>query len=239
MKPVSVNARLYAIGDIHGCAQELSVLLDYLRVVERLTTEDTIVFIGDYIDRGPDTPQVIELLLQFQRSYPGAVFLKGNHEAMLLSYLMESGDEGNLFRPNGGEETLHQYGVLDPDHESALAKIPDEHLHFFLSLRRYFLTERYLFVHAGINPNLPLYQQGEDDLLWIRDEFLVSEHNLEKTVIFGHTPFETVFLDLPYKIGIDTGLVFGNKLSCVELTGERTFEVPAGGQEIKQSSFES
>ena len=146
------------------------------------------------------------------------VFLKGNHEDMLLSYLELSGQHGKMFLLNGGRATVQSYGVLagNPPPDSFRAAIPPAHLAFYQTLESYYLTEPYLCVHAGVHPLKSLQEQTDDELLWIRDPFLHSSHTLPYTILFGHTPQHAVLYDLPYKIGLDTGLVYGNMLTCLE-----------------------
>ena len=115
---------------------------------------------------------------------------------------------------NGGQQTLDEY--LNRSNNPEAFPIPSEHLEFFNSLRLYYQTEDYIFVHAGLRKKVPLESQKKMDLLWIRDEFIHSNFNFGKRVIFGHTPFKEPLLQ-SNKIGIDTGAVYGNRLTCVQL----------------------
>ena len=155
------------------------------------------------------------------------IFLKGNHEDMLLSYLGLPGHHGDMFLFNGGEATLTSYGVSGKkdSREKILAAIPAAHLEFFRTLRTYYVMDAFLCVHAGINPAKTLDAQSEEELFWIRDAFIFNSHQLPYTVLFGHTPQPEVFCDLPYKIGLDTGLVYGNKLSCLETSEKILFQL--------------
>jgi len=218
--------RIFAIGDIHGCNDELSCLLEHLRVKEKLTQEDQVVFIGDYIDRGPNAFAVVELLLQLKKDFPATVFLKGNHEDMFLDFLGFPGRMGEAFLDNGGASTLFSYGVRDLSKPNAIKdELPVEHRNFFTSLQDCMSLQGYFFVHAGVNPSVPLDEQSEDDLFWIRDEFILFPHQFEKLVLFGHTPYHEVMMHLPFKIGLDTGLVYGNKLSCLELKSKKLLQI--------------
>ena len=190
---------IYVIGDIHGCLEPLHRLMRELRLSEA----DEVVFLGDYIDRGPDSKGVIEYLLTLQGRY---TFLMGNHERMFLDFLQ--GKERALFLYNGGTATLESYG--------GLRRIPATHLAFLDRLRPYDETEDYLFVHAGIRPAIPLQEQDESDLLWIREEFYAYPGRFPKTVVFGHTPMREVLME-DDRIGIDTACVYGNKLTCLIL----------------------
>jgi len=199
-------------------------------MIERLplAASDRIVFLGDYVDRGHDSKGVVAYLLELKNNAPQEiVFLKGNHEDMLLSYLGLPGHHGDMFLFNGGEATLTSYGVSgkkDPK-EKILAAIPAAHLEFFKTLRTYYVLDGFLCVHAGINPAKTLDDQSEEELFWIRDEFIRRPHSLPYTVLFGHTPQPEVLCDWPYKIGLDTGLVYGNKLSCFETSEKTLFQL--------------
>jgi len=226
----------YVIGDIHGCIAELSRLLDALP----LTKGDRVVFLGDYIDRGADSCGVVSHLLSFRQDHPSIefVFLKGNHEDMLLSFLGLSGQHGDMFLINGGRATLASYGVeiQNANAQSALSAIPSEHLAFFQALKNLFLADSFLCVHAGINPQKSLAEQSQDELLWIRNAFIYGSHALPYTVLFGHTPQPTVFFNLPYKIGLDTGLVYGNMLTCLELDEKVLFQISRGKKRVNRTS---
>lgn len=209
----------YVVGDIHGCLDELVCLIDQLP----LEKSDRLIFVGDYIDRGPNSKGVVSYLLKIQeQSTRELVFLKGNHEDMFLAYLGLPGQYGDMFLYNGGRATLDSYGVSAAGLSSAeiLQRIPPDHMEFFKQLRLYYLDNPFLCIHAGVNPLKSLENQTPDDLLWIRNEFIDNPHKLPYTVIFGHTPQKEILFHLPYKIGLDTGLVYGNKLSCIEL-GEK------------------
>lgn len=209
--------KIFAVGDIHGC---LDKLVSLMAIIDIDLKKHTLVFIGDYIDRGPDSKEVVDYLIDLGQRADRVVFLKGNHELMLEDYL--SGADRLTFLYNGGEATLNSYmkntGQLEAN------PIPPQHLEFFDNLRLYYETEDYIFVHGGLKANIPLDEQDERDMLWIRDEFIYTDFDFGKRVIFGHTPFrEPLILD--NKIGIDTGAVYGNKLTCVELPAVRFFSV--------------
>ncbi|MGD8512880.1 MAG: metallophosphoesterase family protein [Deltaproteobacteria bacterium] len=209
--------RMFAVGDIHGCLDKLVSLMDIIDVDLK---KETLVFMGDYIDRGPHAKEVVDYLIDVARGGNRVIFLKGNHELMLQNYL--SGEDKLSFLYNGGEATLRSYMKAGGLNEANL--IPPEHLEFFDNLRLYYETENYIFVHGGLKANIPLEHQDEWDMLWLRDEFIYSDFDFGKLVIFGHTPFrEPLILD--NKIGIDTGAVYGNKLTCVELSAMKFFSV--------------
>ena len=206
--------RIFAIGDIHGCAEALERLLGRLPVDWGV---DLVIFLGDYIDRGPEPRRVVEKVIELRKLYPERVIaLRGNHEWMFLRYLR--GIEPEVFLFNGGEATLRAYyqeGKLD---------IPEEHRTFLEDLPLYYETEDYFFVHAGVRPERPLHSQEEEDLLWIREGFYYYPGTFPKKIVFGHTPFPEPLL-LPDRLGIDTGCVYGGKLTAIELPAEKIYQV--------------
>jgi len=208
----NTTRRLLAIGDIHGCDQLLEQLLEQLAP----GPDDQLIFLGDYIDRGPGSRQVIERLLELRQQFPQTVFLKGNHEQMLLGYLADNDRLG--FLVNGGTRTLQSYRCRGK------VIIPREHLSFFHALQLSYETEHFIFVHAGLRPGLPLAEQREEDLLWIRGEFLGSDYDWGKTVVFGHTP-QTAAIMEQNRIGLDTGAVYGRQLSCCDVLTRRLWSV--------------
>ncbi len=201
--------KIFAIGDIHGSADKLFALMDRL---DMDPGHDLLVFIGDYIDRGPFSYDVVEYLIDLKRRVEKVVFLKGNHEDMLLKYL--SGHDRFTYLMNGGQSTLDSY--LKRKKPDQRHPVPAAHLAFFESLVLYHETKDFLFVHAGFKKKVPLDRQDPQDLLWIRSEFIDSDYDFGKRVVFGHTPFRKPLV-MPNKIGIDTGAVYGNKLTCVKL----------------------
>lgn len=229
--------RIFVVGDIHGCPLELDLLLSHLTHVENLSPDDRLIFIGDYIDRGPDSKAVIERLIHLAAAFPQTIFLRGNHEEMLLGFLGLTRTVAPYLE-NGGAVTFASYGNANAaNREDAFAILPEVHLNFIKATERMLLVDNFLFVHAGINPLRSLEDQDDEDVYWIRDVFIQNIHRLEKMVIFGHTPFEDVLFHMPYKIGIDTGLVYGNALSCLELTKGVVLQVRAGATGVSQRSF--
>lgn len=203
-RPLPPEGRLIAIGDIHGEAAMLRSLLAKIAP----TPADRLIFLGDYIDRGPDSRAVVVELLALAERMGGeqVIFLKGNHEVLLLD-AMEGLSGVFLFLHNGGDKTVASYGL-----ESAmdLPLLPPEHLGFFQSRPLLWVEEGFIFVHAGLRPGpLPLELQQESELLWIRDKFIASEGPFPGVVVHGHTPAPEVEL-LPHRIGLDTGAVFGH-----------------------------
>lgn len=229
----SPSGRLLAVGDIHGCVDELGALI--AAIAPR--AGDRIVFLGDYVDRGPSSREVIDLLITLRDAGRcEMVFLRGNHEDMFLAYLGEGGRYGDAFLFNGGRATLKSYGLTPPPGDRGPVAIPDAHRRFLRELRFRHLEEPLLFVHAGISPLRSLEQQAEEDLLWIREEFIRNRHRLAQTVVFGHTPQREVFWHLPYKIGLDTGCVYGNKLSCLDFTSEVLLQVARDSRRVTQQN---
>lgn len=234
-KITSENARLYAIGDIHG---RLDLLERAIKAIERDVAEhgsDAVtVTLGDYVDRGPASRGVIERLAAnpFPTPY---IALKGNHEALLDAFLADP-TVGLQWRRLGGLETLHSYGVpvsgvmvgrdLDQAAEALRAALPTAHTGFLQSLRTSLSHGRYFLCHAGVRPGVPLERQDENDLLWIREEFLRSNMDFGKIVVHGHTPIEQPEV-LPNRINIDTGAFATGRLTCVALdqAGHRFLKV--------------
>jgi serine/threonine protein phosphatase 1 len=229
------DGRLFAIGDIHGCPGELEALVEGLQ----LQAADTVCFVGDYIDRGRDSKGVIDLLLDARRRADVRwVFLKGNHEDMCLSYLGRSGNWGESWMGNGGVAAVRSYGVDARSAPAAIeAAMPETHLAFLDQLERSFRWGGYLFVHAGIRPGVPWDEQTDEDLFWIREEFVLHPHGMPETIVFGHTPARQPFVQLPYKIGIDTGLVYGGALTALELPDRVLHQVTAGERRVRVSAL--
>jgi serine/threonine protein phosphatase 1 len=227
------SGRLFVVGDIHGCIKELDTLVNYLKKEQGITSADTIIFIGDYIDRGPYSNLVIQFLIDFQKEHVNTFFLKGNHEDILLDYLGLKGSLGGSYLLNGGEQCLMSYGFTRATPAAEIIEsLPHGHLAFLIDLLDGVLIGDYIFVHAGLNPSLTLDVQVTDDIFWIRNEFILRNHQFGKTVVFGHTPHREVVVDLPYKLGVDTGLVFGNKLTCLELHSMSSYQVFRGEKEV-------
>ncbi len=212
--------KIFAIGDVHGCISHLDRLMGQLDIDAE---KDTLVFVGDYIDRGPDPKGVIDAILDIRKKIRNVVCLLGNHEDMFLNYCLDRRDE-DLYMSNGGMRTLASYGFSREGTEELI--LPESHREFFASLRTCYETEDYIFVHAGLRPGIPLRQQDREDLLWIRFEFINSPYDFGKTVIYGHTP---ISLNKPLidknKIDIDTGAVYGGKLTCIELPEMKIYQV--------------
>lgn len=222
--------RIYAIGDIHG-RHDLLVRLQAMIVADAKTPpagERVLVYLGDYVDRGPASFEVIDTLVHDRLPGFAHVFLKGNHEDMMLRFL--EGGPASTWLFNGGIAVLASYGVvgggsfsvgldLDALRRSLLEAIPPSHLEFLRTLALRHVEGDYLFVHAGIEPSRPWHEQTEDVLLWIRGPFLRSTEWLGKRVVHGHSISAEPEIR-PNRIGIDTGAFHSGRLSCVVLEGE-------------------
>lgn len=203
-QPTTSAERILAFGDIHGCLEQLQSLLQQVKP----THQDKLIFLGDYVDRGPDSAGVLDYLIDFSQTYPETIFLRGNHEQMFLDYL--NGRNHHLFLMNGGIETLDSYDL------SGGHRVPDSHIAFLESLRTFYSYEDFLFVHAGLRPGLDIDRQDEQDMLWIRQDFISSDYDWGKTIVFGHTPLKNPLLSTG-RIGLDTGCVYGRQLTCCEV----------------------
>jgi len=203
------DSKTFIIGDIHGCLDMLK------RLVEKIKwdpAKDKLIFVGDYIDRGPDPKGVVDYILSLMAESSGIQCLIGNHEVIFLDYI--KGKDRKLFLMNGGMNTLESYAFHLVDTEDDL--LPPSHKEFFASLKYTIELDDYYVVHAGFRPKVPLEEQDPDDLVWIRDPFIYSTYDFGKRVIFGHTPFYEPLI-MKNKVGIDTGAVYGNRLTCLEL----------------------
>ncbi len=229
---VPAGSVVYAIGDIHGETAKLDRLHALIRADagQRTAERRVAVYLGDYVDRGPDSAGVVDRLIA--DTLPGfeRVFLMGNHEDFLLQFLDVAGAMAGWFY-NGGIRTLESYDVdlAGPDawttdprqvQRAFRSLLPAAHLEFFQALDLYHVEGDYLFVHAGVRPRRPLVDQTRADLLWIRDEFLYSDADHGHVVVHGHTPCDAVEIRRN-RIGIDTGAVYGGKLTALALDGER------------------
>jgi serine/threonine protein phosphatase 1 len=217
--------RLYAIGDIHGCAGLLQLLLSRI-AADSAPGDYRLIFLGDYVDRGPDSMAVIDRLIRLKRERPETVFLRGNHEQAMLDFLDDPGrNDGWLHW--GGDKTLESYGVVDIWKKRARdlarelsAHLPAPHRAFLSSLDLWRVFGDYAFVHAGFRPGVPLDQQTEQDCLWIRADFhnAASDKRPDKVVVHGHHPVKKP-LDAGWRIDVDTGAVWSDALTAVVLEG--------------------
>lgn len=212
------DERVFVVGDIHGCLDMLKRLMD---IIPWHPHHDRLIFIGDYIDRGENPKGVVDYILALRSYSPLVQCLVGNHEVMFLDYL--NGRDQEIYFLNGGWHTVKSYQADDSEQ---VLKIPPEHTAFYETLERFIELDDYYIVHAGFRPGVEVKEQSLEDMVWIRDPFISSEHDFEKRVIFGHTPFDEPLV-MDNKIGIDTGAVMGNKLTCLELPELRFHSVSA------------
>jgi serine/threonine protein phosphatase 1 len=226
---VPPGIRVYAIGDIHGRADLLQRLHEMISVDAKSAapgTENIVVYLGDYLDRGLNSKDLIDYLLDQPLSGFTSVYLCGNHDQHFLDFL-GSPEIGGLWLKYGGDATVYSYGVRIPDDVPAdkrlehirdrlLEVVPKRHLAFLSELKMTWTIGDYLFVHAGISPDKAIDKQEPHDLLWIRDEFLESEKDFGKVVIHGHSMTEAPDI-CKNRIGVDTGACYSNILTCVVL----------------------
>ena len=214
--------RVYAIGDIHGCAEQLANLHAEIErdLTQRPIASALLLHVGDYVDRGVDTKGVIARLIDGS-PVPGTemVNLMGNHENTMIEALNGERAAATDWLFTGGRPSLHSYGA-DPDapRDTWRAHVPDSHMRFLRELKLMHLEGEYVFVHAGVRPGVPLAEQARDDLLRMRQPFLYSEMNFGAVVVHGHSPVKSPVIRRR-RIAIDTGAVFGGELTCTGAGG--------------------
>jgi serine/threonine protein phosphatase 1 len=232
-EPAHCERLVYAIGDVHGRADLLRPLLrqiasDAGRIAA--PARPAVVFLGDYVDRGPDSRLVVDAIVALRASQDVEVrCLKGNHEEALLRFL-DDPEFGPAWARHGGAATLASYGVPVPGprddagkwrdaRDAFVAALGHEGLRFFEQLERFWEAGSYIFVHAGVSWDKPLAQQTDLDLFWSRESFLGRDGPFERIVVHGHTPAPTVIFGR-HRIGIDTGAYATGKLSALRLYQE-------------------
>ena len=221
---------MYAVGDIHGRVDLLDQLL--ARIDADLAANSNAVgievYLGDYIDRGPNSREVIDRLVMRNQTFR-AVFLRGNHETFLTGFTANPSILDDWLRL-GGNETLKSYGFpvsigrSADDHAQLAAKFdqafPTSHRRFLGNLRSSFSCGDYFFVHAGVRPGIPIAKQREEDLMWIRQDFLLCEEEFGKIIVHGHTPVPEP--DIRHnRINIDTGAYATGRLTCLKLEDDQ------------------
>lgn len=226
------GVRVYAIGDIHGQLDLLKSLHEKIGadMKARPVEECIVVYVGDYIDRGPDSKGVISALIRGAPFQAEAHFLKGNHEDALLTFLEDPGFL-LMWRDYGGVETLASYGVDVPPfsveaaddwiqdvHQRFSAALPKTHLAFLQGLDLSYSKGDFYFCHAGVRPGVPLAEQQSADLLWIREPFLTSRRFHGKMVVHGHTPQEQPVIKTN-RLGVDTGAYITGALTAAVIEG--------------------
>lgn len=223
----------YAIGDIHGCDNSLSQLIDRITddaaaIAHNYDELPTLVFLGDYIDKGAESRAVLDRLVRPLNGFEKVIFLKGNHEEAIVEFL-DGRSDGRLWLEHGGLDTLASYDIEPPligdraEVERARLELrealPAAHERFLRTLKLGYRLGSYLFVHAGIDPEKPLSEQTRRDYLWIREPFLQHGGPFEARVVHGHSPVEDVEV-LPHRINLDTGGFVSGVLSCVRITDQ-------------------
>ena len=233
---------IYAIGDVHG---QMGQLDRVLHLIETDGGKDAhIVFLGDYTDRGPDSAAVLDTLVDAQAQGRNWTFLKGNHDRM-FEWFMEVPPRSDpymmvslywLHERLGGDTTLASYGVdIRPDrrekdvHAEALAAVPQSHVDFLRALPLTFETDDVFFVHAGIRPKVPLHQQDEEDLLWIRQEFHNHRGAHPKLIVHGHTPVREA-THYGNRVNLDSAAGYGEPLTAAVFEGDRVWRLSAKGR---------
>ena len=234
------DMRVYAIGDVHGCIEELDLLLFLIErdLIDHPVNNHRLIFIGDYCDRGPDSRGVINRLMALESKGQPVTFLRGNHDDKLISACTKI-DSRTMdgFLRYGGAETLASYGFAKQEQEDLLGNSPDKtnfqmfsdlardhvgpmQMAFLQGLEFSAVEGDYFFNHAGVDPTRELASQKEHDLMWIREPFLSWDEPLKKVVIHGHTPVGKPQV-LPHRINIDTACVYGDALSAVALENDQ------------------
>lgn len=236
--------RIYAIGDIHGCLDELLAVHERIRadLRDRPCVDWRIIHLGDYVDRGPDIKGVVSELIRLVQDRKTYALL-GNHDQWFIEFLVDPATDGfNAWTTYGGAETIKAYGgslnseVTDDLmgrqalRETLLNSVPEAHLRFLSTLPHSLRFGSYLFVHAGVRPGVPLDRQSTHDLIWIREPFLSSTRDLGAVVVHGHTVVLNVVAKAN-RIGIDTGAVHGGTLSCLVLQEDEKMLLGADGPE--------
>ena len=219
---------VYAIGDIHGRLDLLKGMHDLIAadIARTQPASPLICYLGDYVDRGPNSAQVIEALTKSGQDGIGRIFLKGNHEDRMVEFLDDPVEKGPAWMQFGGREALQSYGVSVPNvgeavswpkiRDDLVSRLPAHHLHFLKGLDLAFRWRDYLFVHAGLHPERSLDRQSAHDLMWIREPFLNSDRAWGVTVVHGHV-IEPAVVFRPNRIGIDTGAYKTGRLTSLVL----------------------
>ncbi|MEO1044129.1 MAG: metallophosphoesterase family protein [Pseudomonadota bacterium] len=238
---IPAGLRVYAIGDIHGRRDLLDRMLDMIDDDgdRRGECETHIILLGDLVDRGPDSKAVIERAMTLADNYDSARFLMGNHEEVMLGAATGDPKMVRFFCRIGGRETILSYGLPSSQYRSLeleeLAEMmpelfPQEHIAFISGFEDQIIIGDYVFVHAGIRPEVPLVEQTAKDMRWIREEFIMDKTRHEKFVIHGHTISETID-QKRNRIGIDTGAYLSDQLTAIGLEGSERWFLQTSSQE--------
>ena len=226
-----IISQVFAIGDIHGCKSLLEKIHNkILKKSEKIEGNKILIYLGDYVDRGYKVKETIDIIINFKPQDFKCVFIRGNHDQMLLDFVNGKLESLTVWLYNGGAETLKSYcrreisdDLLNASsREQQIRKkftkaLPKEHLQFFNGLQFSYTWKDYFFVHAGIDPSRPLSKQRKTDMIWTRTpKFLASNQPFEKIIVHGHTPSKNVEKKIN-RINLDTGAVYSEygKLSCM------------------------
>ncbi|MEM9139147.1 MAG: metallophosphoesterase family protein [Pseudomonadota bacterium] len=232
------DLRIYAIGDVHGCLDMLRELHDAIEqdLSQHPADDWTVVHVGDYVDRGPDSRGVIDYLSGLAAKDDRMVFLLGNHDLMFSRSVKGDRQMLRTWMTNGGEETLQSYGLRVDTFIERLSQnspmddvFPPEHIAFLENLDHAAHMGDFFFVHAGVDPERGLDAQELDDMLWIRDRFIRDGREYEAVIVHGHTPTRRVDVKAN-RVGIDTGAVYGGDLTCLVLDGARKARIGPTGR---------
>ncbi len=224
----------YAVGDIHGRADLLALMIERLEDRAEIDTRPggppIVIFLGDYVDRGPESDKVLDLLLSGRPRGFERRFLRGNHEQIMQAFMADP-MSARAWILQGGAETLIAYGVNPPAPmtanenewqaaaEALRTAVPPTHVAFLDSLERYITLGDYAFVHAGVDAGRPLDQQTDEDLYWVRERFLASKRPFSHRVVHGHTPVDKPYAD-DRRIAVDTGAYASGTLTAARFEGE-------------------
>jgi len=226
---------IFAIGDIHGCLKELTTLHKKILTHDKFDVKkDLLVYLGDYIDRGRGSKEVIDQIIKLKKNNIKIICLMGNHEEFMFDFLFNKKNNIENWLNFGLDQTLRSYGIevvsfikdgFDDDvieklRKTLLSKMSEEHTNFFKNLELSFSSEKYLFVHAGIDPKKALEDQTKKDLLWSRSkDFFDKDFRSEKIIVHGHTPEKEIVNNF-FRINVDTGCYFSGKLTSVCLNDD-------------------
>ena len=235
---ISKNKRIYAIGDVHGCLRELKKLWKQIQrdLEDRPIEKHQVIFVGDYVDRGPECRAVIEQLISWQKAGEPITFIQGNHDYKFLRVINGIDERGLIgFKRYGGLATLESYGLSEKAVDKVLGENPGQkerdklgkrtkeavgkaHIKFFENLVLWKEVGDFFFCHAGVNPERELHDQDNHDLIWIREPFLSWDKPLQKVVVHGHTSCDEPETE-KHRINLDTGCVYGGRLTALVLEG--------------------
>jgi len=238
---VPPGQRVYAIGDIHGRLDLLNALLREIELDSGRRgdgSEVILIFLGDLVDRGPNSRGVIDRLLSLSREVPTSRFLLGNHDEVFLKATLGDPKALRFLVRIGGKETILSYGITENEYRRLdyddlaiflASKVPEEHINFLSSFEDYIVIGDYMFVHAGLRPGVDISEQSGSDLRWIRGEFLKSKSSYPHMIVHGHTISEKADVQ-KNRIGIDTGAFTSGCLTAIGLEGVERWFLSARGE---------